>query len=145
MELPVGVVENEPKINMAANLGLWGESIWLPTIYVTDPRVRWEAMSGSSARLIVPFEDGEDSFRVNFDRNSSLVKSMQALRYRGAADEEKILWKLDILGWDEFNGLLVPAHATVTWADEGKPWLEIELDDLAYNEVVRNYIQGKGA
>ena len=30
MELPVGVVENEPKINMAANLGLWGESIWLP-------------------------------------------------------------------------------------------------------------------
>ena len=27
MELPVGVIENEPKIDMAANLALWGESV----------------------------------------------------------------------------------------------------------------------
>jgi hypothetical protein len=27
LELPFGVVENEPKVDQAANLGLWGESI----------------------------------------------------------------------------------------------------------------------
>jgi hypothetical protein len=27
LELPFGTVENEPKIDMAANLGLWAESI----------------------------------------------------------------------------------------------------------------------
>ena len=40
MELPVGVIENEPKIDIAANLSLWGEAVWLPSIFVTDPRVR---------------------------------------------------------------------------------------------------------
>ena len=56
MELPVGVIENEPKIDMAANLALWGEAIWLPSILITDPRVRWEAIDDTTARLIVPFD-----------------------------------------------------------------------------------------
>lgn len=55
LELPFGVVENEPKVDMAANLGLWAESIWLPTVFITDPRVRWEAIDDTAARLVVPF------------------------------------------------------------------------------------------
>ena len=30
LELPFGVIEDEPKADQAANLGLWGESAWLP-------------------------------------------------------------------------------------------------------------------
>jgi hypothetical protein len=37
LALPVGVVENEPKVDMAANLSLWGESVRLPSILVADP------------------------------------------------------------------------------------------------------------
>lgn len=144
MELPVGVIENEPKVDMAANLGLWGESIWLPTIFLTDPRVRWEGIDSTTARLIVPFEDGEDSFTVFFDPETGLIDHMEAMRYKGATDTEKTLWVNEVLGWAEFHGLMVPSPAAVTWADEGTPWLVVTLDDVAYNVDVTKYIRAKG-
>ena len=141
MELPVGIIENEPKINMAANLGLWGESIWLPSIFITDQRVRWQAIDDNSAQLIVPFGASEDAFTVFFDPETHLITRMEALRYRDAADTDKILWQLDILAWDTYQGILIPSRSAVTWADEGTPWLVIELDDVVYNVDVGDYIQ----
>lgn len=145
MELPVGVIENEPKVNMAANLGLWGESIWLPSIYLTDSRVRWEAIDETSARLIVPFETSEEAFTVFFDSKTGLIKRMEAMRYRDAADTEKILWRLDIFNWETYQGVLLPSHSTVTWADEGSPWLIINVEDIVFNVDVDNYIRAKGS
>ena len=144
MKLPVGVIENEPKIDMAANLGLWGESIWLPSIYLTDSRVRWEAINETSARLIVPFAADEDAFTVYFDSETGLIASMEAMRYKEAASTEKVLWQLDVLTWDKYQGLLIPSRSTVTWADEGSPWLVIELDEITYNADVQEYIRAEG-
>ena len=144
MELPFGVVENEPKIDMAANLGFWGEAIWFPPLYLTDPRVRWEAIDATTAHLIVPFGADEDSFTVYFDEATGLIDHMEALRYREASDTEKILWQLTPLAWKTYNGVQIPSRSSVTWADEGAPWLVIELDDVVYNVDVENYIRAVG-
>ncbi|MBE2224975.1 MAG: hypothetical protein IAF02_25775 [Anaerolineae bacterium] len=143
LKLPVGIVENEPKVDSAANLGLWGESIWFPSIFITDPRVRWQAVNENTALLIVPFAAGEDTFTVSFDPDTGLITHMEALRFRDAADAEKILWQLDILAWDTYHGVLLPSLSSVTWADEGSPWLVIELDDIVYNVDVRDTIRAK--
>ena len=90
MELPFTTVEDQPKTNAAANLGLWGESLWLPTIYLTDPRVRWEPIDQTHARLIVPFEDtAEDEFTVTFDPETNLITRMETRRWKDADSTEK--------------------------------------------------------
>lgn len=144
MELPVGVVENEPKIDMAANLGLWGESLFFPSIYLTDPRVRWQAIDDTTARLIVPYKEVEQTFTVKFDPQSGLLKSMEALRYREADSPEKIPWLLEVHSWTEFHGMMLPQYSTVTWADEGTPWLMLDIEDVTYNVDISDYIRAKG-
>ena len=72
LEFPVGVVENEPKVNQGANLALWAESMWLPAVLLTDPRVRWEPVDAHTAMLTVPFQGGEERFVVRFDPDTGL-------------------------------------------------------------------------
>ena len=144
MELPVGVIENEPKIDMAANLALWAESVWLPSILVTDPRVRWEAIDDITARLVVPFGQEEDTFTVTFDPQTGLICTMEAMRYREATDEAKIPWRNEPLGWQTFHGIKIPSPAAVTWLDEGTPWSVWTIEDVVYNADVSEYIKASG-
>lgn len=147
LELPFGTVSDEPKIDSAANLGLWGESIWLPSIFITDARVRWEAIDETSARLIVPFGDTgeEDEFICYFDPATGLLVQAEAMRWKETDSTEKTRWILEVYGWEEFEGMLVPSPAAVTWEDEGTPWLVASITDLAYNvDDIAAYLRQKG-
>ncbi len=144
MELPFGMVEGEAKIDMAANLGLWGESIWLPSIWITDTRVRWETINGTTALLVVPFGDQEDTLTIFFDPDTGLLQMMEAMRYREATDEEKISWRIGILGWQTFQGLRIPTSVSATWMDEGTPWAIFNAEDIAYNVDVSKTIRASG-
>lgn len=144
LELPFGTIADEPKVDQAANLGLWGESFWLPSVLLTDRRVRWESVDSTAARLVVPFEQTEDEFNVTFDEQTGHLKRIEALRYRSATDAAKTPWQIDVQGWQVFHGVGIPTPLAVTWQDEGSPWLVMSLEDVTYNVDVSRSIRVSG-
>lgn len=144
LALPFGVIENEPKIDMSANLALWGEAVWFPSIYLTDPRVQWEMIDNSTARLTIPFRDSEDTFTLTFDPESGLLTKMKAFRWRDKSDKEKIGWVIEPLNWTIFNDIMIPSVASVAWEDEETPWLVMTIQEVTYNADVSRYISASG-
>jgi hypothetical protein len=148
MELPVGTVEDNPYVNAAANQGLWAESLWLPSIYLTDPRVRWEAVDDTTARLIVPFEgeigDGTQTFTAYFDADTGLITHVETMRYKGESENTLAQWTIRADRWETMHGIMIPVKSSAQWADEDGPWAIFTIEDVVYNVDVSEYVQQKG-
>jgi len=144
-EGPMGTIYDDPSTNQAANLAVWAEAAWFPSLWITDPRVRWEPVDDDTALLFVPFEDKMENFVVRFNPETGLLDSMEAMRYRDAGPQaKKILWITRNVAGKKIEGTRLDAIGSATWIDQGKPWATFTLEELHYNVDVSEYIHQKG-
>ena len=145
-ELPVGdPIVDDPSTNQGANLGIWAEAGWFPSIWITDPRVRWEPVDASTALMYVPFEEMEENFVMRFSPETGLLDSMEAMRYRDAGPQaKKILWITRNVPSRKIAGTQIDTVGTATWLDQGIPWATFTLEEVNYNVDVSEYIRQKG-
>jgi hypothetical protein len=145
-ELPVGApIENDPSTNQAANLAVWAEAAWFPSIWITDPRVRWEALDEKTALLFIPFEGREENFIMRFNPETGLLDSMETMRFRDPGPQaKKILWITRRVEGKKIKGTLLDAVGTATWLDQGIPWATFTLEEVSYNVDVSQYIRQRG-
>ena len=137
---PVGREATGPAVDQGANMILWAEAPLIPSLWLTDDRIRWEAIDNTSARLIFPFHDGEDELTVHFDPESGLISHLTALRFR-SEETGKVPWRVDFLTWQTMNGVTVPEQLSVTWADQGKPWSYWDFDAYYWNVDVGGVLE----
>lgn len=147
VEIPFVGTEQGPKVEQAANLGMWAElAAAAPAVLATDPRVSWQPLDDLTCRLVVPLgRDATDSFIVRFDPDTGTLRSMEAPRYRSSSDPDPILWIAGSVPGPIVSGLGLPAMGTATWADQGRPWAVFTTEDIRTNVDVSKYIQARGA
>jgi hypothetical protein len=143
MKLPGRRIENDEKTNLSANLGLWAESIWLPSIWFTDDRTRWVAVDDTTAALIVPDAAAEEQFTMTFDAGTDLIKEMRTLRYAGSDDPARHRWTNTVTEWGEKNGVRIPFVIRTAW-DDDRPWAVWSVDDVMYNVDVSRRLASSG-
>jgi hypothetical protein len=142
LRLPMGLSDEGPQVDQAANLSLWAEYSWLPAVWLTDPRVRWEPVNDETALLVVPFGDHPgETFVARFDPVTGNLVMLEAMRFKDSKSASKTLWQNVSGDWSSVGDYAIPRTGAVTWFDMGKPWAVFTVEDIALNVDVADYLR----
>jgi len=146
VEIPLIGTEEGPRVDQAANLGMWAElAAAAPSVLATDPRVRWSGLDDQTAVLDVPLGETRDSLVARFDPATGRLRWLEAWRYRSARDAEKVLWIAALEPGPSLGPHRLPAVGTATWADQSQPWARFVTEDLRTDPDVSRYLRARGA
>ncbi len=116
----------------------------MPSVYLTDPLVRWRAVDDDTALLSVPFGQERETYVVRFNPESGRPTLFESMRYQGAQSQAKTLWINQNLSWADFGGVTLPRQGAAIWLDQGRPWAVFTAEEVVYNVDVRGEVRRRG-
>jgi hypothetical protein len=150
-EAPMGSFRNDPNTNQGANLAVWAEAGWFPSVWLSDSRVSWRDVDDHTALLFVPYGDERETFVVRFNPDTGFVDTMEAMRYREAGKaKKKILWitrnesMQPTRSGAPIAGGAGIATGSAMWLDQGSPWAYFTIESALYNAEVDGYLRARG-
>jgi hypothetical protein len=114
-----------------------------PAVFVTDKRLRWEAINNTSARLYIPYGEQEQELVFTFAPDGSAIERIETLRYKDPGGGQQRWWGETSPG-SERLGQPSLQHWEINWEGENGPWLVAEVEDILFNADLDQYIQQKG-
>jgi hypothetical protein len=146
LDIPIiGRVENDEATDAASNQGFWSEALaWVPAIVFNDPRVRWEGIDATHARMIVPNATPEEAFIIGFDPTTGLMSNLRTQRYQGKTGSPRLPWNNTILEWRNLNGIPTAVKSGTAWEDNPS-WAVWEIEQVVLNVDVAQRMGHFGA
>jgi hypothetical protein len=127
------VNERGEKLDEGSLQRFLGEMAWFPSLAVS-PYIQWEPMSDSAARATMNFQGTMGSGEFYFNPNGEITR-FEAMRFMGnETDAERRVWRMDVIEYNTFQGIKVPAKLSSTWKlDSGDwTWLKMEVLNIEY-------------
>jgi hypothetical protein len=118
-ESPMGTYYNDANSNQGANLALWAEGAWFPSLWISDARAHWQAIDDTTAALFVPYGKGRGEFNRAFQSAKRAGVLMQEMTVTAPpATPKRVLWLTN----ESNRRMAVPflRHLAVTTASLGR-------------------------
>ena len=131
--------EHSVEITQSQVLALWAESLFTPGVLVLGSPARWLPRDEESARLMVPFGEGEETLVWRVDPHTGWLAQVNALRWR-LGTPHKVPWRVDYSAWTAYSGVYIPSRLSLTWEDSVGPYAQFEVDGAAFNVDISHTI-----
>jgi hypothetical protein len=120
----------------SANTFMWLEAGMWPETWHVDG-VRLKDVDATTVRVWIPPHDEPITWRLGVD---GMPTRLEALRSK-VPDEPPVPQTIELGPWHDVDGMRFFSSATVTWADEGTPWLRWRIDGVVPGADVTPFIE----
>jgi hypothetical protein len=125
-----------PATDRSAHTFMWLEAGMWPETWHVDG-VRLEVVDATTVRVWIPPDDEPITWRLGLD---GMPVRLEALRSK-VPDEPPVPQTIELGPWHRFGDVRFFSSATVTWADEGAPWLRWRIDGVEPGADVTPFIE----
>jgi Family of unknown function (DUF6544) len=120
-----------PEMDQGASLRWLAEAVWFPYAFAGDA-IRWEAISGETARAMLVQDGAPVAATFEFDAEGR-ISVIRSDRYRDAGGGNSVLtpWLGRCADYREFGLFRVPTHVEVAWVINGAEFAYARFDVTA--------------
>ncbi len=104
------------ELDQAALMRFLAETVWYPALLLSDPSIRWQALTACSARAEIQHGGERVALEFHFNERHEVSRIYSPGRYAREAGGYRLRpWEARLSDYHAFEGVLLPTRAEVGW------------------------------